>query len=114
MGLSMQFTLYEARNSSPQMEEKTIYVRGLSSDTKRDDITEVFEKFGALKDVYVPLDYYSRKPKNFAYVKYLIIHADSKIQNMPKKQWKSLKRLKFMGSKLQWNGQREDERIREI
>jgi RNA recognition motif-containing protein len=51
------------------MEEKTIYVRGLPLDTKREDLTDIFEKFGTLKDVYIPLDYYSRKPKDFAYVK---------------------------------------------
>lgn len=33
----------------------------------------MFGKYGPLKDVYIPLDYYSRLPRGFAYIQYPFI-----------------------------------------
>jgi FUS-interacting serine-arginine-rich protein 1 len=30
----------------------------------------MFGKYGHLTDVYIPLDYYTRRPRGFAYIQY--------------------------------------------
>ncbi|VDM38444.1 unnamed protein product [Toxocara canis] len=35
-----------------------------------DDLRVVFERMGPVRDVYIPLDYYTRESRGFAYVKY--------------------------------------------
>lgn len=50
-------------------EEKTIFLRGLADNAKTDEIFAKFEKFGKVKDVYIPRDYYTKRPRNFCYVK---------------------------------------------
>lgn len=31
---------------------------------------DLFSRYGPIKDVYIPLDYYTREPRGFAYVQY--------------------------------------------
>ena len=38
---------------------------------RSEDIRKMFSKYGEISDVYVPLDYYTREPRGFAYVQYL-------------------------------------------
>lgn len=35
-----------------------------------DDLRDLFSQYGSISDVYVPLDYYTREPRGFAYVQY--------------------------------------------
>lgn len=35
-----------------------------------EDLRDIFSKFGCIKDVYIPRDYYSRVPRGFAYIEY--------------------------------------------
>ena len=37
---------------------------------RTDELRDLFGKYGPLKDVYVPLDYYTRRPRGFCYVQY--------------------------------------------
>ena len=37
---------------------------------RSDDLREMFTKYGPVRDVYIPLDYYTREPRGFAYVEY--------------------------------------------
>ena len=46
-------------------------VKGLSTRTRPRDLYRVFERFGRVKDVYLPRDYYSRVSKGFAFVEYV-------------------------------------------
>ena len=34
---------------------------------------ELFSRYGPIQDVYIPLDYYTREPRGFAYVQYPFI-----------------------------------------
>lgn len=34
-----------------------------------DDLRALFERMGPVRDVYIPLDYYTRESRGFAYVK---------------------------------------------
>lgn len=33
-------------------------------------LREAFEKYGEIRDVYIPLDYYSRRPRGFGFVEF--------------------------------------------
>ena len=35
-----------------------------------EDLRNEFVKFGPISDVYIPLDYYNRRPRGFAYIQY--------------------------------------------
>ncbi|XP_055331054.1 serine/arginine-rich splicing factor 10-like [Paramacrobiotus metropolitanus] len=48
----------------------SLYVRGVPEQTRNDELKEIFGKYGPIKDVYIPLDYYTRAPRGFAYVQF--------------------------------------------
>uniref|UniRef100_A0A914VG99 RRM domain-containing protein n=1 Tax=Plectus sambesii TaxID=2011161 RepID=A0A914VG99_9BILA len=48
----------------------SLYVRNISDWTRQDDLRYVFEKYGVVRDIYIPLDYYTRRPRGFAYVEF--------------------------------------------
>ncbi|XP_057305803.1 serine/arginine-rich splicing factor 10-like [Hydractinia symbiolongicarpus] len=48
----------------------SVYVRNIHHDVVSDDLRKMFSKYGPLSDVYVPLDYYTREPRGFAYVQF--------------------------------------------
>lgn len=50
---------------------RSIILRKLSFSTKTDEIRRIFSKFGEIRDVYIPLDHYSKRPRGFAFVEYL-------------------------------------------
>lgn len=35
-----------------------------------EELRSLFGKYGPLSDVYVPVDYYTRRPRGFAYIQY--------------------------------------------
>uniref|UniRef100_A0A7M5V490 Serine/arginine-rich splicing factor 10 n=1 Tax=Clytia hemisphaerica TaxID=252671 RepID=A0A7M5V490_9CNID len=48
----------------------SLYIRNLGTSTRPEDLRRIFAKYGPIRDVYIPLDYYSREPRGFAYVQY--------------------------------------------
>jgi len=48
----------------------SLYVRHISDNTRPDDLRRTFEKYGPIKDIYIPMDYYTRRARGFAYVEY--------------------------------------------
>jgi len=48
----------------------TLYVRNLSDRVRYEDLKRLFQKYGRVVDVTIPLDYYSRTPKGFCFVQY--------------------------------------------
>uniref|UniRef100_K1R1B1 35 kDa SR repressor protein n=1 Tax=Magallana gigas TaxID=29159 RepID=K1R1B1_MAGGI len=52
----------------------SLYVRNVPSTERAEEMAEelraLFGKYGPLTDVYVPVDYYTRDPRGFAYVQY--------------------------------------------
>ncbi|XP_040373919.1 serine/arginine-rich SC35-like splicing factor SCL28 isoform X2 [Rosa chinensis] len=47
-----------------------LLVRNLPLDARSDDLRIPFERFGPVKDVYLPKNYYTREPRGFGFVKY--------------------------------------------
>ncbi|KYN96603.1 RNA-binding protein, putative [Plasmodium reichenowi] len=48
----------------------SILIRNLNYDTSPDKVRKIFENVGKVKDVYLPLDHYTRKPRGFGFVEY--------------------------------------------
>jgi len=47
-----------------------VFLTNCTSFQRAEDLRYVFCKYGTVRDVYIPRDYYSRKPRGFAYVEY--------------------------------------------
>merc|ERR1712168_955346 len=48
----------------------SLYIRNLGSSTRSEDLRRIFAKYGPIRDIYIPLDYYTREARGFAYVQY--------------------------------------------
>jgi multiple RNA-binding domain-containing protein 1 len=57
----------EAEETSETMESGRLFLRNLSYTVTEKDLTALFEPFGAVAEVHVPMDD-MKKPKGFAYV----------------------------------------------
>ncbi|XP_025016522.1 uncharacterized RNA-binding protein C4F6.14-like isoform X1 [Tetranychus urticae] len=49
---------------------KSLFIKNLSEDIRSNDLKNIFGKYGKIADVYIPVDYYNRKPRGFAYVQF--------------------------------------------
>lgn len=48
----------------------SLYVKNIPDEILPEDLRDMFSKYGALSDVYIPLDYYTKRPRGFAYVQF--------------------------------------------
>ena len=48
----------------------TLIVRNLSYDVRSHELSDLFVRYGEIKDVYIPKDYYSGRQKGFAFIKF--------------------------------------------
>eukprot|EP00596_Hydrurales_sp_CCMP1899_P007675 CAMPEP_0119038854 /NCGR_PEP_ID=MMETSP1177-20130426/8022_1 /TAXON_ID=2985 /ORGANISM="Ochromonas sp, Strain CCMP1899" /LENGTH=198 /DNA_ID=CAMNT_0007001967 /DNA_START=91 /DNA_END=684 /DNA_ORIENTATION=+ len=48
----------------------SLLVRNLAYDVRSDEIKRMMEEFGDVRDVYIPQDYHTRKPRGFAFVEF--------------------------------------------
>ncbi|KAF9673344.1 hypothetical protein SADUNF_Sadunf10G0014200 [Salix dunnii] len=56
----------DRRSSAPS----GLLIRNLSLDARPEDLRGPFEKFGPLKDIYLPKNYHTGEPRGFGFVKY--------------------------------------------
>nr|BAN65635.1 Ser/Arg-rich splicing factor, putative [Babesia bovis] len=54
----------------------SLLVRNLKYETSPDQLRAAFSRFGEIRDVYLPLDYYTRKPRGFGFVEFFS-HSDA-------------------------------------
>lgn len=40
---------------------------------RQEELRSLFGKYGPISDVYIPMDYYTRRPRGFAYIQYPLI-----------------------------------------
>lgn len=52
---------------------------------RSDDLRSLFSQYGHVTDVYIPLDYYSHRPRGFAYVQYPF-HVITRPADVPQDQ----------------------------
>jgi len=48
----------------------SLFIRNVSDECRQEDLKDEFSRFGEVSDVYIPLDYYSKRPRGFAYVQF--------------------------------------------
>lgn len=48
----------------------SLYVRNVPDATRPEELKAMFSKYGPVTDVYIPQDYYTRRPRGFAYVQF--------------------------------------------
>ncbi|XP_069478781.1 serine/arginine-rich splicing factor 10 isoform X2 [Ambystoma mexicanum] len=64
----------------------SLFVRNVGDDTRSEDLRREFGRYGPIVDVYVPLDYYTRRPRGFAYVQFEDVRdAEDALHNLDKK-----------------------------
>ncbi|GLT39442.1 hypothetical protein SLA2020_136310 [Shorea laevis] len=49
----------------------SLLVRNLRHDCRPEDIRRPFERYGPIKDIYLPKDYHTREPRGFGFVQYV-------------------------------------------
>lgn len=53
-----------------QKKSKSILLKNLNQDTTIDILRDHFLRFGVIKDIYIPLNYYNQRPKGFAFIEF--------------------------------------------
>ncbi|GLJ04950.1 hypothetical protein SUGI_0007660 [Cryptomeria japonica] len=49
----------------------SLLVRNICRDCRPEDLRQPFGRFGSLKDIYLPRDYYTGEPRGFGFVQYM-------------------------------------------
>uniref|UniRef100_A0A669F3Q1 RRM domain-containing protein n=1 Tax=Oreochromis niloticus TaxID=8128 RepID=A0A669F3Q1_ORENI len=54
----------------------SLFVRNIADESRPEDLRREFGRYGPIVDVYIPLDFYTRRPRGFAYIQYpLFFHS---------------------------------------
>ncbi|KAL5701506.1 hypothetical protein ACHQM5_026833 [Ranunculus cassubicifolius] len=61
---------YRDRDSSRSSPPTGLLIRNISLSARPEDLRVPFERFGPVKDVYLPKNYYTGEPRGFGFVKY--------------------------------------------
>jgi len=72
----------------------SLFVRNVPDSARPEELRRLFGKYGPITDVYIPLDYYSRRPRGFAYVQFEDIRDAEEALN-------ELDRVRFFGRELE-------------
>ncbi|CBZ53832.1 CBR-RSP-4 protein, related [Neospora caninum Liverpool] len=48
----------------------SLLIRNLCFETSPDRVRQIFEKFGRVRDVYLPLDHFTKRPRGFGFVEF--------------------------------------------
>ncbi|SCM23278.1 serine/arginine-rich splicing factor 12, putative [Plasmodium chabaudi chabaudi] len=57
-------------HSGQKPQPMSLLIRKLKFNTSPSMVREKFKKFGAIKDVYLPIDYYTKEPRGFGFVEF--------------------------------------------
>ncbi|XP_056597132.1 serine/arginine-rich splicing factor 10-like isoform X4 [Triplophysa dalaica] len=64
----------------------SLFVRNISDKSRPEDLRREFGRYGPIVDVYVPLDFYSRRPRGFAYIQFEDVRdAEDALHNLDRK-----------------------------
>ncbi|XP_044145264.1 serine/arginine-rich splicing factor 12 [Bufo gargarizans] len=64
----------------------SLFVRNVADATRPEDLRREFGRYGPVVDVYVPLDYYNRRPRGFAYIQFEDVRdAEDALYNLNRK-----------------------------
>ncbi|XP_077152221.1 serine/arginine-rich splicing factor 10 [Ranitomeya variabilis] len=64
----------------------SLFVRNVADDIRSEDLRREFGRYGPIVDVYVPLDFYNRRPRGFAYVQFEDVRdAEDALHNLDRR-----------------------------
>ncbi|XP_016149855.1 serine/arginine-rich splicing factor 10 isoform X2 [Sinocyclocheilus grahami] len=64
----------------------SLFIRNISDDSRPEDLRREFGRYGPIVDVYVPVDFNSRRPRGFAYVQFEDVRdAEDALHNLDRK-----------------------------
>ncbi|KAM4771526.1 serine/arginine-rich splicing factor 12 isoform 2-T2 [Rhinophrynus dorsalis] len=64
----------------------SLFVRNVADATRPEDLRREFGRYGPIVDVYVPLDFYNRRPRGFAYIQFEDVRdAEDALYNLNRK-----------------------------
>ncbi|KAM7319570.1 hypothetical protein ACRRTK_021253 [Alexandromys fortis] len=64
----------------------SLFVRNVADATRPEDLRREFGRYGPIVDVYIPLDFYTRRPRGFAYVQFEDVRdAEDALYNLNRK-----------------------------
>ncbi|XP_053316629.1 serine/arginine-rich splicing factor 12 [Spea bombifrons] len=64
----------------------SLFVRNVADATRPEDLRREFGRYGPIVDVYIPLDFYNRRPRGFAYIQFEDVRdAEDALYNLNRK-----------------------------
>uniref|UniRef100_A0AAZ3R9N5 RRM domain-containing protein n=1 Tax=Oncorhynchus tshawytscha TaxID=74940 RepID=A0AAZ3R9N5_ONCTS len=48
----------------------SLFIRNISDESRPEELRREFGRYGPIVDVYIPLDFSTRRPRGFAYIQY--------------------------------------------
>ncbi|XP_031709191.1 serine/arginine-rich splicing factor 10 isoform X1 [Anarrhichthys ocellatus] len=64
----------------------SLFVRNIADDSRPEDIRREFGRYGPIVDVYIPLDFYTRRGRGFAYIQFEDVRdAEDALHNLDHK-----------------------------
>ncbi|XP_035460483.1 serine/arginine-rich splicing factor 10 isoform X1 [Scophthalmus maximus] len=64
----------------------SLFVRNIADESRPEDIRREFGRYGPIVDVYIPLDFYTRRPRGFAYIQFEDVRdAEDALHNLDRK-----------------------------
>ncbi|KAL3863847.1 hypothetical protein ACJMK2_005575 [Sinanodonta woodiana] len=78
----------------------SLYVRNVPDNCRAEELRSLFGKYGPLTDVYIPLDYFTRRSRGFAYIQYPF-HPTFEDPRDADDALYHLDRTRFMGRELE-------------
>uniref|UniRef100_A0A915J7E9 RRM domain-containing protein n=1 Tax=Romanomermis culicivorax TaxID=13658 RepID=A0A915J7E9_ROMCU len=55
----------------------SLYLRHLPETVRPEEVKSIFMKYGQVRDVYIPCDHFTNRPRGFAYVEYPFLRFDN-------------------------------------
>ncbi|XP_062841849.1 serine/arginine-rich splicing factor 10 isoform X1 [Trichomycterus rosablanca] len=64
----------------------SLFIRNISDESRPEDLRREFGRYGPIVDVYIPLDFYSRRSRGFAYIQFEDVRdAEDALHNLDRK-----------------------------
>ncbi|XP_062322397.1 serine/arginine-rich splicing factor 10 isoform X1 [Osmerus eperlanus] len=64
----------------------SLFIRNISDESRPEDLRREFGRYGPIVDVYIPLDFYTRRPRGFAYIQFEDVRdAEDALHNLDRK-----------------------------
>ncbi|XP_063055290.1 serine/arginine-rich splicing factor 10 [Engraulis encrasicolus] len=64
----------------------SLFIRNISDESRPEDLRREFGRYGPIVDVYIPVDFYNRRPRGFAYIQFEDVRdAEDALHNLDRK-----------------------------